>query len=251
MRIETLYRYPVKGLSPELLTRADLIPGRAIAWDRAFALAQGDCGFDDTAPAWRRKGEFLCLARNTDAALLNSRFDEATGLLTLIASDGAAIDASPFTAQGRASLADFIAAALPDEIRGIPRFVHVDGHSFCDHNGQVISLIGLSSIAALEAAAGAMRHKLRFRANLYVTGTEPWAELDWIGATLAIGDARLRVIEPINRCPATCVNPETRQRDANPVEELRTHFGHVHCGIYARVIAQGTVAPGDPIVRLE
>ncbi|MBU6357714.1 MAG: MOSC domain-containing protein [Rhodospirillales bacterium] len=250
MLVDSLFRYPVKGLTAEPLKAADLEAGRAIAWDRAFALAQGDCGFDPAAPAWRPKAEFLCLARDPEAVRLDCRFDDAAGLLTLIAPDGAAIDASPLTEAGRSQLGTFIAAALPGSMRGTPRFRHVSGHSFSDHRNQVISLIGLASLRALEAAAGAPRHPLRFRANLYFDGAEPWAELGWVGRTLAIGDARLRVTARIDRCAATSINPETRARDANPVKDLMTHFGHVDCGIYAEVLAPGRIAPGDTIILL-
>ena len=44
MRIEYLYRYPVKGLTAEALEMAEVEPGGCIPWDRAFALAQGDSG---------------------------------------------------------------------------------------------------------------------------------------------------------------------------------------------------------------
>ena len=42
MRIEYLYRYPVKGLTAEAMEQAEVEPGGAIPWDRAFALAHGD-----------------------------------------------------------------------------------------------------------------------------------------------------------------------------------------------------------------
>ena len=130
-------------------------------------------------------------------------------------------------------------------MRGTSRFVHAEDHSFCDHKKQVISLIGLPSLKALEQAADAPRHPLRFRANLYLTDLNPWVEFGWIGRTLAIGSARLRVTKRIDRCAATCVNPETKRRDANPVKELMVHFGHVDCGVYAEVTEGGPIAPGD------
>jgi len=247
MRIETIYRYPVKGLTPERMGAAELAVGRCIAWDRAFALAQGDCGFDEAAPAWRKKTEFLCLARNAEAAGLSARFDEASGVLMLGAPDGAVMSDDPFSVAGRGAMAAFIAAALPGAMRGVPRFVHVPGHSFCDHDGQVISLIGLGSLAALSGAVGAEREALRFRANFYVEGIAPWAEFDWVGRMIAIGDARLAVVERIDRCAATCVNPVTLMRDANPVKELMDHFGHVECGVFATVVSPGVVKPGDAV----
>lgn len=251
MRIDSIYRYPVKGLTPEPLDFARLSSGRCIPWDRAFALAQGDCGFDSASPAWRPKTEFLCLARNPAAWRLTTRFDDAAGLLAVTAGRGDAIEASPFTEAGREALTRFIAAALPDEMRGTPRFVHAEGHSFCDNKSQVISLIGTASLRALEAAAGAQRHPLRFRASLYVGGTAPWEEFGWIGKTLCIGAARLRVSKRIVRCAATMVDPETGAVDANPVKELMTNFGHTDCGVYAEVLDAGEIRPGDAIKIME
>jgi uncharacterized protein YcbX len=247
MRIDTIYRYPVKGLTPEPMDAVALEPGRAIAWDRAFALAQGDSHFDETAPAWRPKTEFLCLARDIEAADLTARFDPARSILTLVALDGAALDANPLTEAGRADIAAFIAAALPSAMRGTPRFLHIEDHSFCDHDGQVVSLIGMPTLQSLSDAVGSPRQPMRFRANFYLTDGAPWEEFTWLGRTLAIGDARLQVIERINRCAATCINPETRQRDANPVKELMTHFGSVDCGVFAQVIAGGPISRGDTI----
>ena len=57
MRIERLYRYPVKGLNAEALDGADVQPGGALPWDRAFALAHGDAPFDPaTATAALQSG---------------------------------------------------------------------------------------------------------------------------------------------------------------------------------------------------
>ena len=81
MRLHSLYRYPVKGLTPERLAQATLSPGRCLPWDRAFALAQGDAKLDPEHPAWIPKSNFMCLAKNAKAALLNTSFDEAAGTL--------------------------------------------------------------------------------------------------------------------------------------------------------------------------
>ena len=55
----------------------------------------------------------------------------------------------------------------------------------------------------------------------------------------------LRVVKGTTRCPATEVNPETFERDINPVEELRTLYGHIELGIHAEVIEGGRIATGD------
>ncbi len=52
MRIEQLYRYPVKGLTAEALEEVAVEPGQTLPWDRAFALAQGTAPFDPEHPGW-------------------------------------------------------------------------------------------------------------------------------------------------------------------------------------------------------
>ena len=68
MHIESLYRYPGKGLPPEPLDDAHLTPGRCLPWDRAFALSQGDSTFNPENPVWAKKTNFMCLARNARIA---------------------------------------------------------------------------------------------------------------------------------------------------------------------------------------
>jgi uncharacterized protein len=251
MRIESLYRYPVKGLTPEVMTQTSLTPGRCIPWDRAFALKQGDATLDEENPAWINKINFMCLAKNAVAARLDANFDEQTRLLNVNGPDGA-LSASPFTPEGQAALTQYFTSFLGPEARygeqgEAPKFHFFPGYSFCDHETQVISLISLSSIDALEKAVGAQRHKLRFRANIYIEDTAPWDEFSWMGRTIAVGETEMVVQARTPRCPATMVNPETAERDANPVKELREHFGHIDLGIFAEVTKGGEIRPGDTI----
>src|SRR5271168_882586 len=97
MRIEYLYRFPVKGLSAEAIEAAEVREGQAIPWDRAFALAQGDAGFDPAAPAWLPKDNFMCLKRNARIALLRSMFDPRSGLLAIRAPDASAVMENAFS----------------------------------------------------------------------------------------------------------------------------------------------------------
>jgi uncharacterized protein YcbX len=88
---------------------------------------------------------------------------------------------------------------------------------------------------------------LRFRANLYASGWPAWHEFELVGQTLAIGEARLKVIKRIARCAAVNVDPETAARDLEIPPTLMRRLGHADCGIYAEVIAGGTIAAGDNI----
>lgn len=254
MRIERLYRYPVKGLTPEALELANVEPGGALPWDRAFALAQGDAPLDPAAPRWLPKTNFMCLMADAGIAALRSSFDERSGVLSIIAPHGSApggmVEANALTEDGRARIAAFLTDFLGPAARGTPRFLHIPGHVFCDQRRPVISLINLASLADLEAKVGGRREKRRFRANIWFSGAPAWSELDWVGRELLVGGARLRVTKRIVRCPATEVNPQTAERDAHPVAELKAHYGHADLGIHAEVIEGGAIAMGDAIALL-
>ncbi len=251
MRIETIYRYPVKGLTAEALDDVVLSAGETLPHDRRFALAQGDSAFDPTRPAWLPKRNFACLMVNEGLALAHSAFDARTGDLAIRLPGAPPFVGSTRTAEGKAAIAAHLASFMGDAARGTPRFVEAPGHSFSDVAKKVVSIIGLSSLHALESAAGMPLDPLRFRANVYVSGGAPWAEFDWLGREILLGHARLRIVKRIVRCPATEVNPETGARDAEPPRWLRQHFGHADLGVYAEVIEGGRIAAGDALEVLE
>lgn len=250
MRIETIYRYPVKGLTAEALEDIALTPGETLPHDRRFALAQGDAAFDPATPTWLPKRNFGCLMVNARLALVHSAFDARSGELLLRLPGQPPLAASTRSEEGRAAIAAALTAYLGEEARGTPRFVEAPGHSFSDVAKKVVSIIGLSSLHALEKASGMTLDPLRFRANVYVSGGRPWAEFDWIGQEIQLGQTKLRVVKRIVRCPATEVNPGTGERDAQPPRWLREHFGHADLGVYAEVIEGGRIAIGDALEAL-
>ena len=94
--------------------------------------------------------------------------------------------------------------------------LHADGHSFSDVASKVVSIINLTSFAALEHIVDATVNPLRFRGNVYVTGWPAWSELDLVGKEVSVGaHARFKVVKRIVRCAATNVDPLTGIRDLN------------------------------------
>ena len=251
MRVEFLYRFPVKGLSAEALEATEVEAGGCIPWDRAFALAQGDAGFDPAAPKWLQKLNFMCLARNAKIATLACFFEPRDGTLTLRSARGDIFAANALTATGRGQITAFLTNFLGDEARGTPAFHHVPGHSFCDQREKVVSLINLASLHDFEAKVGARRHRRRFRANVWFSGAAPWSERSWVGKQIQLGGAVLEITRGTVRCPATEVNPVTAERDADPVAELRELYGHTELGVHAKVIEAGRFAIGDAIELIE
>jgi uncharacterized protein YcbX len=247
-RIQKLYRYPVKGLSPEPLTRAELSAGSYFPGDRLFAIENGPSGFDAVAPQHQPKIKFLMLMRNERLARLRTRYEPATHTLT-IEQDGAEmvrVDiASP---EGHAAIASFFRTFMPDELRGPPQVLAApEGFRFTDNPRGFVSIINLASVAAVEGLVGAAVNPLRFRANVYVTGWPAWAEFDLMDREVQIGHARVRVHKRIKRCAATNVDPEVGVRDLTIPDALIAAFGHQDCGVYAEVLTGGSVAVGDTV----
>jgi uncharacterized protein YcbX len=248
-RIQGIYRYPVKGLSPQPLSGAELAPGQTIRFDRLYAIENGPSGFDPAAPAHFPKQKFLMLMRNERLAALDTHFDEATHILTIRLNGGMAAQGDLRTSAGRTAIEAFFATYSADELRGPPRVLQGDGHSFSDVGAKVVSIINLASVAELENTVGAPVDPLRFRANLYLQGWPAWREFDLLGRTLIAGDARLRIVKRIMRCAATNVDPHTGVRDLQIPHTLMQTFGHMDCGVYAEIIAAGKIAIGDAVTE--
>ena len=244
-----IYRYPIKGLSPEPLERAALAPGQTIPGsDRLYAIENGPSGFDPVKRPYLSKQHFLMLMKNERLAGLRTEFDDKTHTLTITSPSSELIRADLRTAEGRAAIERFFADYCADELRGPPRILHADGHSFSDVARKVVSIINLASVAAVEDMVGAPVDPLRFRGNVYVEGWKAWSELDQVGKELAIGrNARLKVVKRIVRCAATNVDPGTGIRDLEIPKALMHHLGHGDCGIYAEVVAGGEIAAGNAI----
>lgn len=247
MHLEHLFRYPVKGLTAERLNQIDVAPGNPIPWDRAFALALDGVKFDPLNPHFLPKVNFLQLMNNARAALLLSKFEPDTGTLSIAQPNGDCISENVLTDEGRGRVAAYLSAFMRGELKGSPRLLFAPEHSFSDARERAVSIINLSSIRNLEEHVGAVRQLMRFRANLYVAGADPWEETAWEGREIAIGEAAIRIIRFIRRCPATQVNPDTADRDADPPRELKAAYGYVNLGAYAEVVRGGTIRQGDRV----
>ena len=245
--ITGIYRYPVKGLSPELLPRVALSPGRTLPADRRYAIENGPSGFDPADPKWMAKVYFLMLMRDEWLAGLHTHFDDASNVLTISRDGSIAAQGDLETAQGRAAIEQYFASNFANRIKGPPKILRAKDLSFSNLDRKVVSIINLGSLRAIEDAVGQPVHPLRFRGNFYLRGWPAWHEFDLVGQTLAIGEARLKVVKRTLRCAAVNVDPDTAARDLNIPHMLMRRFGHADCGVYAEVIAGGEMAEGDAI----
>src|SRR6478752_4802549 len=250
-QVTSLYRYPVKGRSPEPLPRVALEVGETLPSDRRYAIENGPSGFDPEAPAWLPKSHFLMLMRNERLAGLETRFEDRSNLLTIRKGGDVAAQGDLETPEGRLAIEQFFVANFASDLKGAPKILSSAGHSFSDVARKVVSIINLASARAIENMVGAPVHPLRFRANLYVEGWPAWHEFDLVDRRLAIGEARLKAVKRITRCAAVNVDPDTAERDLAIPQALQRRLGHGDCGIYAEVTTGGSIAVGDAILAEE
>jgi len=247
-RIASLHRYPVKGLSPEPVSSAELAAGAYFPGDRLFAIENGPSGFDAHAPAHQPKIKFLMLMRNERLAALRTRYDPAAGTLTITENGREAVRADLNSAAGRLAVETFFRRFMPAELRGAPKLLAApNGFRFTDSARGFVSIINLASVTEVEKLVGQPVNPLRFRANVYVAGLPAWAEFDLMDREILLGGARLRVHKRIQRCAATNVDPDTAARDFAIPDALMRAYGHADCGVYAEVLVGGRIAIGDSL----
>jgi uncharacterized protein len=247
-KIQAIYRYPVKGLSPESLARTQLQVMETLPADRLYAIENGPSGFEPAAPRHQPKQRYLMLMRNERLARLRTRFQDTSHTLTIEMEGREAARGDLRTSQGRATIEAFLAGFCADELRGPPKVLHAPGFSFSDVARKVVSIINLASVTAIEDVIGRPVHPLRFRGNMYVTGWPAWREFDFLGQEITVARGpRLRVIKRIVRCAATNVDPDTGIRDLSIPNTLMRSFGHADCGVYGEVVEGGEIAVGDEL----
>jgi uncharacterized protein YcbX len=249
-KIRAIHRYPVKGLSPEPLARTTLSVRQTVPFDRMYAIENGPSGFDPANPGYLPKQRFLMLMRNARLAELRTAFDDMTHVLTIRYENRVAAQGDLRTPEGRAAIERFMTEFAAEQLRGPPKVLHANGHSFSDVAKKVVSIINLASVAELENATGAPVDPLRFRGNLHVEGWPAWREFDLLNQTISIGpNARLKVVKRIARCAAIEVDPATGIRDL-PIPRTILHtYGHMDCGVYAEVIEGGPITVGDAVTN--
>ncbi len=242
--VANIYRYPVKGLSAQALTRAELAAGQGLPEDRRFAIMHGASMFNPNAPEWLPKSNFVALVRTDRLATLATEYDEATTTLTIRRNAKQVARGQIATVIGRGLIEQFLAAYLKGEIPGVPRLVEAPGIVFSDTPEKGISIINASIVLDLERVVKEAINPLRFRPNLVIKGGTAWEEVNWVGRTIQIGSTRLVITRVIKRCAAINVDPINGSHTLNLLRALERGYGHQHCGVYAQVTAGGTIKPG-------
>ncbi|MBM2618837.1 MOSC domain-containing protein [Actinoplanes sp. LDG1-06] len=91
----------------------------------------------------------------------------------------------------------------------------------------------------------------RFRPNLVVAGAPAWAEDDWLGQRLRIGDVTFRAAKSCARCLVTTIDQETGEKGRQPLRILGRHRRFDDGLLFAINLIpdmSGVVRLGDPVV---
>jgi uncharacterized protein len=186
--------------------------------------------------------------RHAAPVRLDARYDDAAGTLALSKNGREIARGTPENPAERARIEAAAAAELSREVGGgVALLAAGEGAMLTDVDAPLVSLVNLASVRALGEAVGASLDPLRFRANFYFEGAPAWAERDWAGKSLALGSARLEVVDVTERCAAIDVNPATATRDLRLLNGLADRLGHVEMGVYAKVVSGGIVQRGAPL----
>jgi len=246
--VSHIYRYPIKGLSPQPVSEVVLQAGRPFPHDRLFALARPRSPIDMQVAKWAKKGLFVMLMLDEALAQVRTHLDVETLDFTVRQQDRQLLSVNLGSEAARGEVESFFEQLVPT-LNGAPRLVRAEtGGHFMDKPDNVVSLINLATVRSLEEQWGFEIDPLRFRANLYIDGVPPWEEFDWVGRDIVVGEAVMRVDRRNGRCGATNVNPASGRRDLDIPGSLRAAFGHKDLGVYLVVRKTGRIGVDDPVM---
>jgi MOSC domain-containing protein len=256
-RVAALSLAPVKGLRVARVGQLALEPG-GVRGDRRFYLVEGR--------GWMVNGKHSSALNEIEAELAGDEHGDG-GLLTLRFPDGSAASGpielgEPLQTrfhsrprEARPVLGPF-SAALSEHAGEQLRLVQaVDGSSAVDRGRRGgVSMISRGSLKALAQIANEPAlDARRFRMSIELDGVEPFAEERWIGRSLAIGEARVRLHGNVGRCIVTSRDPESGVVDLPTLDLLRELRRGAHSteplpfGVFGEVVRPGTVRLDDRV----
>lgn len=236
MRLSGLYRYPLKSAVGERLSQATL-DALGLVGDRRWMIVDAV------------SGRFLTQRLLPQLTQLRAEWQGAQALRLSVAGRPELVVAVPDAAaelRGVTVWSDSLqvpdagdAAALwlsewlqrPCRLVQVPaeRARQVDtgyaevGEQVGFADGFPLLLIGQASLDDLSARVGRPLEMLRFRPNLVISGSEPYAEDQW--RRIRIGALEFRLVKGCSRCIMTTLDPQTGERssDREPLATLKTY----------------------------
>ena len=265
--VGALWRYPVKSMLGEELNAAEVTP-RGLLGDRQFAVVDAATGKVAGAKNPRKWGNFLDFraayveppqpgtklpaVRLTlpDGTSVTSSQDDLPKILSAVLGRDVTFAEARQAGESQVGTAE---EYWPDvdglDFRDTVTDFDLPAGTFFDV--AVVHLLTTATMDRLRALHPQGRFEVRrFRPNIVIsTGPDEqgFAEDDWIGHTVSIGDrARLRITEACCRCVMTTLPQGDLPKDSGILRTAAQH-NHVNVGVYADVIASGPIRRGDPV----
>jgi uncharacterized protein len=219
-----LSRYLVKSMAGETLVEAS-VGWHGVAGDRRWAFVRP--GMENDGFPWLTGRQLPAMAHFQPRLVDPARPDASAAVVRT--PSGAELDvADP-------ALTDLLGAGV--------RLIRQDRGAF---DTFPLSLITSQTIAAI----GADLDPRRFRPNFLVDADAPFAEDDWVGRTLRIGEARIRIDKRDGRCMMVNIDPTTLVKDPSVLRTIATE--RAGClGVYGTTVEPGRVAVGDTVMLVD
>ena len=250
MIVDSLWHFPVKGLTGVCRDKVFLEAGRHFPDDRIFAIGNGHPKHDRAAPGnWQKKALFLQQMTSEALAELDCRFDGTR--LDIHHQGKLALSADMDSADGRHEIDAFFADCVGDQTPGAPHLMLIAEGSYADTRASLITLGGTASVERFAEITGTSPDARRFRLNIMLETETPFAEAALIGCQVRLGAAVLQVVAPVGRCAAIDVDPETAIRGPHYLPVMEARLGHGDLGIFAEIIESGIVTVGDQLEELD
>lgn len=239
--VAALWRHPIKSHGREALDTVTLAAGETIPWDRYWAVTHDQSKFDATNPEWVKCRNFMIGASTPALAGLWATLDTQTQTITLRHQARGEITFQPDDPEDAARFVAWIKPICPPDSFRPTGIVSLPGRGMTDSKYPTVSIMNTASHNAVAERLGKPLEMERWRGNIWLDGLPAWTEESWVGRDIAIGNAVLRVREPIKRCMHTAANPVTGQRDTDTLGALRGGWDHQNFGVYAEVVTGGSI----------
>ena len=258
--VAALWRYPVKSMQGEELNATE-VTATGVLGDRRFAVVDQATGKVAGAKNPRKwpgffqfraayveppvAGESLPAVRVSLPDGTSARSDEAALPKLLSAALGRDVS---IAGAGEPGSAPATAEGYEPDDDAVIEFDLPSG-TFVDC--APVHLVTTATLDRLRSLYPAGRFEARrFRPNIIVaTGPSVagFAENDWVGRTVAIGDSvLLRVFVPTGRCVMTTLPQFDLPKDAGILRTAAQH-NNAAVGVYAEVVRGGKIRCGDPL----
>ena len=260
VRIEALYVHPVKSCAGIRLPSAQL-DARGIRWDRRWMVVDADGRFITQREEPRLALAKTCLGR--DGLRLESPgigsvdvpYKPAAGservTVRVWDDDCEAVRIGGAAREWLSALLGIEASLvfMPDEtVRPVDSAYASAGSRVGFADAFPLLIVGRASFDDLAARVAEPLVIERFRPNLVVEGSAPYAEDGW--QRIRAGEIEIDLVKPCSRCAITTVDPATGATGHEPLRTLATYRkvgSKVMFGMNAIHAAPGALAEGDPI----